>query len=131
MPVSQEPEFSQVWDLCKNTGNIIKVFYRPNSEKINDSIFQYIHKTLFLTHFPHFWGKKFFLQNLALSGTTSYGFLAPCQNLEKVNNTIQRKCPDRRKDGWTDRPYFIGSFRLPPGVQLGCSIKAKNKLFKK
>ena len=39
-PVSQEPAFSQVWDLCKNAGNIINFFYRPNSEKINDSIFQ-------------------------------------------------------------------------------------------
>ena len=24
---------------------------------------------------------------------------------------------DRRRDGRTDRPYFIGPFRLPPGVQ--------------
>ena len=39
-PISQEPEFSQVWDLCKNTANIIKCLYKPNSEKINDSIFQ-------------------------------------------------------------------------------------------
>ena len=39
-PISWEPEFPQVWDLCKNTANIIKFFYRPNSEKINDSIFQ-------------------------------------------------------------------------------------------
>ena len=39
-PISQEPDFSQVWDLCKNTANIIKFLYRPNSEKINDSIFQ-------------------------------------------------------------------------------------------
>ena len=39
-PISQEPQFSQVWDLYKNTANIIKFLYRPNSEKINDSIFQ-------------------------------------------------------------------------------------------
>ena len=45
---------------------------------------------------------KIFLENLALSCTTSYGFLAPCQNLEKVNDTIQRKCPDRRKNEWKD-----------------------------
>ena len=25
---------------------------------------------------------------------------------------------DGRTDGTTDRPYFIGPFRLPPGVQL-------------
>ena len=35
-PISQEPDFSQVWDLCKNTANIIKLLYRQNSEKIND-----------------------------------------------------------------------------------------------
>ena len=39
-PISREPEFSQVWDLCKNTANTIKFLYRPNSEKNNDSIFQ-------------------------------------------------------------------------------------------
>ena len=48
-------------------------------------------------------GAKVFLENPALSCTTSYGFLAPCQNLEKVNDTIQRKCPDRRKNRWKDR----------------------------
>ena len=79
--------------------------------------------------FPIFRAKKIFLENPALSRTTSYGFLAPCQNLENVNDTIQSKCPDRQKDGQkdgqkdrqkerrTDRPYFIGPFRLPPGVQ--------------
>ena len=83
----------------------------------------------------HFWpifpifGTQNFLENLALSHTTSYGFLAPCQNLKKVSDTIQRKCPDRQKDrrtvgriegqkdGRTDRLYFIGAFRLPPGIQ--------------
>ena len=39
-PMSQEPDFSQVWDLCKNTENITKFLYRPNWEKINDQIFQ-------------------------------------------------------------------------------------------
>ena len=66
---------------------------------------------------PNFGAKKFFLENLTLSRTTSYGLLAPCQNLEKANGTIQRKRLDRRKDRRTDRPYFIGPFRLLPGVQ--------------
>ena len=35
-PISQELDFSQAWDLCKNTENIIKFLYRPNSENIND-----------------------------------------------------------------------------------------------
>ena len=59
-------------------------------------------KPLFFAHFgsifPIFGAKKNFLENPALSCTTSFGFLAPCQNLEKVNDTIQRKCPDRQKD---------------------------------
>ena len=38
--ISQEPDISQVWVLCKNTANIIKFLYSPNSEKINYSIFQ-------------------------------------------------------------------------------------------
>ena len=33
-----------------------------------------------------------------MSRTTSYGFLAPWQNLEKTNDTI----PKRRKDGQKD-----------------------------
>ena len=40
--------------------------------------------------------KKTFLENLALSHTNSYGFLASCQNLEKANDTILRKSPDRQ-----------------------------------
>ena len=43
--------------------------------------------------FSIFWAKKVF-RDLALSRTTSYGFLAPCQNLEKTNDTIPRKRPD-------------------------------------
>ena len=39
-PISQEPDFSQVWDLYKNTVNKINFPYRPNSEKVNDKMFQ-------------------------------------------------------------------------------------------
>ena len=35
-PTSQEPDFFHIWDLCKNTENIIKFLYRPNSVKNND-----------------------------------------------------------------------------------------------
>ena len=63
---------------------------------------------------PHFWpifpifGKKpqnktkKTLENPALSRTTSYGFLASSQNLDKNNDTIPRKRLDRRKDGETE-----------------------------
>ena len=36
-----------------------------------------------LVHFPNFGAKKNFSGKSDLSHTTSYGFLAPCQNLEK------------------------------------------------
>ena len=65
--------------------------------------FNIFKKTLFLAHFwpifPILGAKKFFLENKALSRTTTYGFLASCQNLEQTNDTIPRKCPDRQKDG--------------------------------
>ena len=46
------------------------------------------------SHFT-FWGKKIFPENLALSCTTLYRLLAPCQNLEKNNETIPRKRQDK------------------------------------
>ena len=73
--------------------------------------FNKLKKTLFLAHFWFIFSilgaKNFFPENPALSRTPSYGFLAPYQNLEKAKDTIPRKRPDRRKDGRTDRPYFI------------------------
>ena len=84
--------------------------YRTNSVKIITKFFNIFKKTMFLAHF---WS----IFPIFLSRTTSYGFLASCQNLEKTNETIPRKHPDRRKDGRTDRPYLIEPFRLMPGVQ--------------
>ena len=76
---------------------------------------------LLLAHCHNFGGKKGFPKNQALSSTTSYGFLAQCQNSEKTNDPIQRKLTDRRKDGQKegrmDRPYFIGLFQPRPEVQ--------------
>ena len=63
------------------------------------TLFNEFKKPCFLAHFwsifPIFGAKK-------NSRTTSYGFLAPYQNLEKTNNTIPRKRPDRRRDGRKD-----------------------------
>ena len=67
----------------------------------------------FLVYFPNFGGKSLFLRNPALSRTTSYGFLEPSQNLEKTNDTIPRKCPNR--------------YRTLPAT-AGCP-KTKNHLF--
>ena len=56
----------------------------------------------FLVHFHNSWGKQIFLENPALSRTTSHWFLAPYQNLEKTNAAISRKRLGRWKDGRTD-----------------------------
>ena len=68
--------------------------------------FNILKKPLFLTHFwpifPIFGAENFFLENPAVSRTILHGFLASCLNLEKTNDTIPRKCLDRRKDGRKD-----------------------------
>ena len=91
-----ETKFSQIWDLCRKIANNIHFHYKTNSVKINDKFSLYIKKPLFLAYFPNSWGKFFFLVNPALSRRTSYGFLASCQNLEKTNDTVPRKRPDRQ-----------------------------------
>ena len=45
-----------------------------------------------------FWDKKNFYGNSGSVTHNSYGFLAPCQNLEKTRDTIPRKRLDRRTD---------------------------------
>ena len=68
------------------------------------------------------------------------GFQHYAKIYKKTNDAIPRKCPDRWKDGRmdgrtdgmtdgrmeerTDRPYFIGPFRLPLGVQLRITFTA-------
>ena len=73
-PMSKEPDFSQIWALCSNTANNINFFFRPNSEKINDQIFQYNQKRFFFVYFcvqfSWFSGQKAFFQNIWLSGTS-------------------------------------------------------------
>ena len=83
----------------------------------------------------HFWPfirikeqKKIFLsENPALSRTTPYGFLAPCQISEKTYDTIPRKCLDRKdgrmegeKDGQT---VFYRTFPATPRVQKLTDMK--------
>ena len=82
-------------------------YYRPNAEKINDQFFQKLQKTLCLTHFGQFWGKKTcFLTNWALSHTTSYRFLTLFQSLEKLIVQFQVVQTDRRMERRTGRHYF-------------------------
>ena len=72
--------------------------------------------------FSQYLGQKKISRKIRLSRTTSYGFLAACQNLEKLmiqfkENAWTEGRTEGRTEGQMDRPYFIGSFRLPPGVQ--------------
>ena len=102
-PVSQKPEFSQIWYLCSNTANNINFHYRTNPLKTNDKIFHYIQKTCFWPIFPIFGAKNFFLENSALPCTTSYRFLASCQNLEKnIYNSKKNAQTGGRMDGRMD-----------------------------
>ena len=86
-----------------------------------------------LALFPNVGTKKIFSQKIWLSRTASYEFLAQCQISEKTNDTILKKCLDRR----TDRPYFIGPFWLPSGVLKMTDMKTygwaqkQRKKFKK
>ena len=104
--------FSQIWDLCTNLANDINFHYRLNSVKINDKISQktlkkkHIFGCAFLVHFPNFQGKKFFSEK---SGSVTHNFIwvsSTMPNLEKTNNAIPRKRPDRRKDGRTKTLFY-------------------------
>ena len=74
----------------------------------------------FLVHFPNFGGKKIFPENPALSQTTAYGFLAPCQHLQKTDDTISRICADRmggRTKGQNDGQTLF--YRTLPATDRG------------
>ena len=122
-PISQEPEFSQIWDLCRNTANDINLHYITNSVKINDKIFQCIQKNPFMAHFPNFGDKKFCSGK---SSSVMHNFIWVSSIMPKFRkNMIQfqeNAWTDGRTDGRTDRPYFIGPFWLMPVVQK-CKIQ--------
>ena len=94
-----EPDFSQACSFRRMLRNYKNFHY-------NDLIFLKIPKTMFLSHFWPFlvlfarWG--FFSKNPALSRTTIYGPLTPCQVSEKTNEPILRKLTDRPKDEQKD-----------------------------
>ena len=75
--------------------------YSTNSVKTSDIFFNKFLKTCFWSIFWSIFpieAEKIFSRKSGCH-TISYGFLAPCQYLEKTNDTIPRKCPDRRKGG--------------------------------
>ena len=83
---------------------------------------------MFLAHFwsifPILVAKIFFLKNLALPHTTSHQFLAPYQNLEKTNDAIPRKRPDRWKDKRKDGQTLL--YRTLPATAGGPKMYIKN-----
>ena len=68
--------------------------------------------------------KNFFPENLALSGKTSYEFLAPCQ----INDTVSRKHMDRRMEEQKDGQILFYRTLLAitegPIIEVKCPSKA-------
>ena len=62
--IAQEPEFSQIWDLCRHKVNNMNFHLKPYPEKSNEKKFGKNLKTTyfspFWTHFADFLGKKEF-----------------------------------------------------------------------
>ena len=115
-PRSQEPNFSQVWDLSQNTANNINFFLDQIQIKVMTKFSNKFKKTLILAHFWVIFpilGANFFSKNSALSRTTTHGPLITWVS-EKTNEPIPRKLPDGRMVGQTNRPYFIGPFWPQP-----------------
>ena len=117
--------------MYRSTANNINFHYRSTSVKIIDQIFQQIQKILFLalfgSTFTIFGAKKFFPENPTPSHTTSCEFLAPCQNLDKINDAIPRKCLDRQKDRQTlFHRTLPATARGPIKVSVINKIKGKN-----
>ena len=77
----------------------------------------------FWSIFPIFWAKFFFPENLALSRTISSGFLPPWQKVEKTKDTIPRKRPDGRKDGWKDEGRIDPISKDPSSYRQGSKCR--------
>ena len=93
------------YGICAGTANNTSFHFRTNTVKINAKFFNKFKNP----SLAHFWSifkilgaKKIFAGNLAQPWKTSYEFLVPCQNLEKINDTILIKRLDKMKDGRTD-----------------------------
>ena len=99
-PISQKQNFHK-YKICPGIQRITQTFNEDQTEK-NLKTKVYINsKNLFWAYFHHFWDKNF-------------GFLTLYQSLEKTNDPILKQLMGRRNG----RLYFVGPFRLLPGVQL-------------
>ena len=90
------------YGTCAGTQQTIKIFIIKQIQwKFIIKFFNKFKKTQLSVHFPNFGDKKVF-SGKWLPRPISYGFLALCQNLEKYNDIIPRKCMDRQKDEQKD-----------------------------
>ena len=97
-------EFVLEISLIEKSEHFGSYHYRTNLVKINDQIFNRFKKSCFwpiFGSFSKFLWQKVFPENPALSHTTSYSFLAPCQNLEKPNDAMIQENVQTDK-GWTE-----------------------------
>ena len=89
--------------------------------------FNKLKKPCFCPHFPNFFlGGGFFFQKIWLLHTTSNRFLAPCQNLEKTNDAIPRKPPERWKAGQKVRQALFNG--ILPATAGGQKIELFTRL---
>ena len=119
-PYLRNKNFPKYGICCRNIANYINFHYRTNSVKINDKFFNKLKKKPvffgpFLVHFPNFGDKTFFLENLAVTHNLIW-IPSTTPKFRKYKWYNPKKMP-RQKDRRTDRPHFIGLFRLPPGVK--------------
>ena len=93
-PISREHDFSN--RICAETQQIKQIFIIKQIQcKLMTKFFVKFKKTFFLAISSIFGAKKVFSNNPDQSRTTSNGFLAPCRNSKKSNDSIPRKHPDR------------------------------------
>ena len=72
---SQGPHFFQICDLYRKKAQNVNFHYRPNTENVNDQIFQYPQKPLFFGHFEPY--LAFLLKCHSVKHNCIYRFLFP------------------------------------------------------
>ena len=107
--VSQQADFSQAQDFCRNIGNNITFHYRSNSGKTNDQMFH--SKDLFFTHFPHS-----FQRSWALACKTPYRFLVPCQSDFGAGGHLGGHVDMMRPSGWVSVQGVVGLISWAPSM---------------
>ena len=118
LAITWQPDFSQTCSFGRMLINHKNFYFTQILDKTNDTIFLKSPKTMF---FGHFWPTGIFSQK---SSCHTQLYMGPNTIVisEKTNRPIPRKpmesMRDGLKDGWTDRPYFIGPYWPRLGVQL-------------